>query len=58
MSSFGDDAYTGIDNLEMMAEAKNYNAYLVRLITRDLKKTRTLVDFGAGSGIYAKNAGV
>lgn len=54
MSSFRDDAYTGIDNIEMMAEAKNYNAYLVRLITRDLKKTRTLVDFGAGSGTYAK----
>ena len=54
MKSAHEDAYTGIDNLEVMADAKNYNAYLVNLITHGQENVEELVDFGAGSGTYAQ----
>jgi hypothetical protein len=54
MSSAKIDAYTGTDNLEEMANAKNYNAYLVNLIIQGQSHTAELVDFGAGIGIYAQ----
>jgi SAM-dependent methyltransferase len=49
-----DNGYTGRDNLEAMAEAKNYNKFLISLIgeNKELSKKRIL-DFGAGSGTYA-----
>lgn len=46
--------YTGVDNLEVMAEAVNYNSYLVTLISRFAHKDGVTVDFGAGSGTFAK----
>jgi SAM-dependent methyltransferase len=47
-------AYTGCDNLEVMADAINYNNFLISCIERYVssKKTKVL-DFGAGSGTYA-----
>ena len=54
MKSTEDDAYTGLDNLEIMADAKNYNAYLIHLIVHKQKNDIELVDFGAGSGTYAQ----
>ncbi|AHH19146.1 methyltransferase domain-containing protein [Nocardia nova SH22a] len=50
----GNFTYTGCDNLEVMAEAVNYNTFLVgtiaeRLTSPDLR----VLDFGAGSGTYA-----
>lgn len=47
--------YTGHENLEAMTEAINYNGYLIKLILRELagKKTKRVLDFGAGSGTYA-----
>jgi SAM-dependent methyltransferase len=48
--------YTGCDNLEAMAEAVNYNTFLVDTVDKHLtaaaSRTRVL-DFGAGSGTYA-----
>ncbi|HSX45844.1 MAG TPA: class I SAM-dependent methyltransferase [Candidatus Saccharimonadia bacterium] len=47
--------YTGCENLEAMTEAVNYNNFLISLILRQLKKKNAKVlDFGAGSGTYAK----
>jgi SAM-dependent methyltransferase len=54
MSPQRDTAYTGIDNLEVMTGARNYNAYLVDLVARDRGECEELVDFGAGSGTYAR----
>lgn len=46
--------YTGCENLEAMAEAKNYNKYLISIIENNLnKKGKKVLDFGAGSGTYA-----
>lgn len=46
-------AYSGTENLEIMAEAKNYNRYLVSLITGQLHPDDTVLDFGAGTGTFA-----
>lgn len=45
--------YSGIGNLEVMAEAENYNHYLVSLVTCDTPSGSKLVDFGAGDGTLA-----
>ena len=46
--------YTGCENLEAMAEAKKYNAFLTKLVTDTVeKKNSRILDFGAGSGTYA-----
>jgi len=48
-------AYTGTDNLEVMAEARNYNAFLVALVlkNRGPVKASEAIDFGAGIGTFA-----
>lgn len=52
-----DFVYTGVENLEAMAEAKNYNAYLLKFVEDACKatgkKSPKVLDFGAGSGTYA-----
>jgi SAM-dependent methyltransferase len=40
-------------NLETMAEAKRYNAFLADSITAAAGSSRRLLDFGAGSGTFA-----
>lgn len=45
--------YSGGDTLEIMASARNYNAYLLRSLTRRLEGARTVLDFGAGTGHFA-----
>jgi SAM-dependent methyltransferase len=45
--------YSGIDHLEVMADAKNYNRHLARLVTADAATGSALVDFGAGDGTLA-----
>lgn len=45
--------YTGIDNLEVMAEARNYNAYLAALIIQNTEAGERVLDFGAGAGTFA-----
>lgn len=46
-------AYTGIDNLEVMQEAVNYNRYLLELVRRHAPPHARVLDFGAGSGQFA-----
>ena len=46
-------AYTGIDNLEVMREAKNYNRYLASLVAAQVKVGDKVLDFGAGAGTFA-----
>ena len=45
--------YTGIDNLEVMSEARHYNAYLHSLIEAQIRSNDKVADFGAGSGTFA-----
>jgi SAM-dependent methyltransferase len=45
--------YTGLDNLEVMSEAKNYNAFLLDLAARHAELADQIVDFGAGTGTLA-----
>lgn len=46
-------AYTGVDNLEVMQEAVNYNRYLLDTVLEHAPATGTVMDFGAGSGQFA-----
>jgi len=45
--------YTGVDNLEVMKEAVNYNRYLLDLISKHAHGAKRILDFGAGSGTFA-----
>ncbi len=45
--------YSGVDNLEVMREARNYNKFLLDLILSTPKNITTVVDFGAGNGTFA-----
>lgn len=53
MEKLTSQAYSGTDLLEVMAEAKIYNAYLTRLIAKNCTGHQ-LLDFGSGSGQFAK----
>lgn len=46
--------YSGRDNLEVMAEAVNYNRWLCDLVTDRANRDQKLVDFGAGTGTFAQ----
>lgn len=48
-----DRAYSGREVLEALETAHKYNRYLSKLI-RDASDSRDVVDFGAGSGTFAK----
>jgi 2-polyprenyl-3-methyl-5-hydroxy-6-metoxy-1,4-benzoquinol methylase len=45
--------YSGIENLEVMQEAVNYNRYLLSLVTAQLDAAHRVLDFGAGTGTFA-----
>jgi SAM-dependent methyltransferase len=45
--------YSGVDILEALAGAHNYNDYLTRLV-RHSTESKNLTDFGAGTGTFAK----
>jgi len=45
--------YTGIDNLEVMLCARNYNRSLVKNILKNSTEKSRVVDFGAGNGYFA-----
>jgi len=45
--------YTGVENLEVMREAENYNRYLFQLVQRNAGTATRIIDFGAGSGTFA-----
>ncbi len=46
------DGYGGVENLEAMTHAKNYNDFLIGLIDRYATGFKVL-DFGAGAGTFA-----
>jgi SAM-dependent methyltransferase len=48
-----DQAYTGVDNLEAMVEARRYNAFLTDAVLRAAGEARSALDFGAGVGTFA-----
>lgn len=43
-----------MDNLEIMEDAKNYNNFLANQIILHSKKQKNILDFGAGTGTFAK----
>src|SRR5829696_8866736 len=47
-------AYSGVAALETMAEAVNYNAFLLDLITARVNLNDRILDFGAGTGTLAR----
>jgi SAM-dependent methyltransferase len=47
-------AYSGTDNLEIMEEASNYNAFLLNLVTAHTRLDDEILDFGAGTGVLAR----
>jgi SAM-dependent methyltransferase len=47
-------SYTGIDVLETLEGATNYNALLVDLILESSQGRSRMLDFGAGTGTFAK----
>lgn len=46
-------AYTGVDNLEVMQEAVNYNRYLLDTVRAHAPAGARAMDFGAGGGQFA-----
>ena len=46
--------YTGRDNLEVMAQARNYNRYLVEQVLAVSQPGQRVVDFGAGAGTFSR----
>jgi SAM-dependent methyltransferase len=48
------DGYKGLHNLEVIRQAKNYNAHLLDIVLRGGFDARVVVDFGAGLGTFAK----
>ena len=53
MSSHGLE-YTGLEILQILQEARNYNRYLADLCERAAGQTRDALDFGAGIGTFAE----
>lgn len=45
--------YSGIDNLEIMRDARNYNAFLISQVSHASRGARSALDFGAGLGAFA-----
>ena len=47
-------AYLGVDKLEIMDEAINYNASLLAFVTARARSDDIIPDFGAGTGSLAR----
>ena len=48
-----EEGYSGVDVLEALEGAHNYNDYLTRLICESTE-SKDLIDFGAGIGTFSK----
>lgn len=48
-----EDSYSGVDNLEVMSEAVNYNRFLLDVVRRHAQPGQRVLDFGAGGGQFA-----
>jgi predicted SAM-dependent methyltransferase len=46
--------YSGTETLEIMANAKQYNAFLERLVVKYIPNTGKILDIGAGIGTFAQ----
>lgn len=46
--------YSGTDNLEIMSDAVNYNAFLLEQLLNQLQTGDIAMDFGAGLGTFAE----
>ncbi len=53
IQSPADTRFSGVENLEVMRDAVNYNRYLMELIRSHAGDARQVIDFGAGSGTFA-----
>lgn len=49
-----DGSYTGTDNLIVMSMARNYNAFLMQEVLRNTGEATVVMDFGAGTGTFAR----
>lgn len=49
-----DQGYSGAQNLEVMEQAVRYNRFLLDLVWSVARDADSLVDFGAGSGTFAR----
>jgi len=47
-------SYTGLDDLQALSRATNYNAVLLDLVLRSARGRRRMLDFGAGIGTFSK----
>jgi SAM-dependent methyltransferase len=48
-----DQGYTGVENLEVMQDAVNYNRFLLDTVQRHAPRSGRVLDFGAGAGQFA-----
>ena len=48
-----DQAYSGVENLEVMQDAVNYNRFLLDTVRRHAPGSGRVLDFGAGAGQFA-----
>lgn len=46
-------AYSGTENLEVMAEARNYNRFLANIVSSGANISERILDFGTGLGTFA-----
>jgi SAM-dependent methyltransferase len=53
MSSAQDQGYSGVENLEVMEDAVNYNRFLLDTVRSLAPRTGRVLDFGAGGGQFA-----
>ena len=53
LSEMQQQGYSGVDNLEVMQEAVNYNRYLLNLVRHHAPAHGKVLDFGAGGGQFA-----
>lgn len=49
------EKYAGLEELEVLKIAKNYNNSLCKKVERSFSKEKNTVDFGAGIGTFAKS---
>jgi SAM-dependent methyltransferase len=47
------NSYTGTDNLEVMADAVNYNRFLTDVVLSEAQDGDLILDFGAGIGTFS-----
>lgn len=47
------EPYAGVDNLEIMREAHNYNRFLLDTVRQHVRREGRTIDFGAGNGEFA-----